>query len=54
MPSMQLDKEGDDENVEPGAEEVREFWNDIWGNPTEHKKDADWRKKIKVEIGTGE
>ena len=49
-----MDKDDDNDNVEPGAEEATEFLNDIWGNTTEHKKDADWLKKIKVEIGTGE
>lgn len=25
------------------------FRNDIWGNPTEHKRDADWLKAFRVE-----
>ena len=34
---VQLDKEGDEKKPEPETQDATQFWNDIWGNPTEHK-----------------
>ena len=47
---------------QPGAEESKQFWGNIWSQPADHKKDAKWLqdlqsevnvKKQKIDITTG-
>ena len=35
------------ENECPDSQEAQAFWNSIWGEKTEHKKDAQWIDDVK-------
>ena len=38
--------------IPPNPEETTKFWNEIWGNNVEHKRNADWIKKQEGKIST--
>ena len=51
-------KDFESENVEcqttPNAEEFMAFYNTIWSNPTEHRRDTEWLKYVRQKCETEE
>ena len=36
-------------NEKPNAEEIKQFWSNIWDNEKEHERNAEWLRELKVE-----
>ena len=44
-----MNRKTKESNEIPDADQSRVFWSGIWGESKEHKRNAEWRKKLKVE-----
>ena len=42
------EERGDDDR--PVAEELKQFWGNIWRQSADHKKDAKWLKDLQIEV----
>lgn len=45
-----LERKSEREEVLPDTEESKKFWSDIWSEPVQHNREAEWLKKLKEEI----
>ena len=44
---QEINGERTNEAMIPDSDESQKFWNDIWSNEIEHKKDAKWLQELK-------